>query len=150
MPNWCEGTLKVRGEKEDIVRFLKEGIEPIGYLNDTEPVVIDEEEYCIVLKTKKGGFYIKGTHRSFIEQCEIEYYYDNGILALEFKQAWGIDAVVLANISKEFNVDFKIYAYERGMEFNQDIEIHKGDIIKNQEIQFSDYAWECTNPNIGG
>ena len=25
MPNWCEGTLKIRGEKENILSFIKEG-----------------------------------------------------------------------------------------------------------------------------
>ena len=25
MPNWCEGKLKIRGKKENILRFIKEG-----------------------------------------------------------------------------------------------------------------------------
>ena len=33
------------------------------------------------------------------------------------------------------------------MEFNQDVEIYKGEIIKNVEIEFDDYMWECINPN---
>ncbi len=36
------------------------------------------------------------------------------------------------------------------MEFNQDVEIYKGEIIKGVEIEFDDYMWECINPNIGG
>ncbi|MEW4071696.1 hypothetical protein [Bacillus cereus] len=53
-------------------------------------------------------------------------------------------------MSKEYNVDIKIYIFGRGMEFNQDVEIYKGEIIKNVEIEFDDYMWECINPNIGG
>lgn len=56
----------------------------------------------------------------------------------------------LTEISKKYNLDFKIYAYERGMQFNIDFEVHKGEVIKCNEIQFDDYIWECTNPNIGG
>ncbi|MGR5995465.1 hypothetical protein ACT7C9_25025 [Bacillus cereus] len=56
----------------------------------------------------------------------------------------------LATLSKEYNVDIKIYAFEKGMEFNQDVEIHKGEIIKNVEIEFDNYMWECINPNMGG
>ena len=26
----------------------------------------------------------------------------------------------------------------------------KGKVIKNNEIKFDDYTWECTNPEIGG
>lgn len=36
------------------------------------------------------------------------------------------------------------------MEFNQDVEIYKGEIIKNVEIEFDDYMWEFINPNMGG
>ncbi len=36
------------------------------------------------------------------------------------------------------------------MEFNQDVEIYKGEIIKNVEIEFDDYMWECITPNMGG
>jgi len=28
MPNWCEGELKIRGKKNDIIRFIEEGIQP--------------------------------------------------------------------------------------------------------------------------
>lgn len=28
MPNWCEGTLKVRGTKENVKRFVLEGLPP--------------------------------------------------------------------------------------------------------------------------
>lgn len=56
----------------------------------------------------------------------------------------------MVNISKKYNVDLKIYAFEKGMEFNRDIEIHKGRIIKDNKIEFKDYEWECINPLIGG
>lgn len=28
--------------------------------------------------------------------------------------------------------------------------LYKGEIIKNVEIEFDDYMWECINPNMGG
>lgn len=150
MPNWCEGTLKVRGSKEDIINFLKNGIKPMGHFSDSEEAEIKEEEYFMIVRTGKSGFYLNDSRRGFIEEDEICFDYEQDVLALDYKQAWGIDADELANISKSYNVDFKIYAYERGMEFNQNIEIHKGEIVKNEEIKFQDYTWECTNPNIGG
>jgi hypothetical protein len=68
----------------------------------------------------------------------------------DFCAAWGIDAKPFAEISKKYGVDFKIYAFERGMEFNQDIEIVAGEIVKDEEIKFGNYVWECINPLIGG
>lgn len=144
MPNWCVGTLKVRGEKENIKRFLTGGLDA-DKLNNVE-----EDEYCLAV-TSKGSFHIRGTHRNFIQSDSIEWDFDRGILAIEdFEAAWGIDVEPLAKISLEYGVDFKIYAYEKGMQFNHDIEIHKGVIIKNDQITFDNYDWECPEPRRGG
>ena len=98
----------------------------------------------------------KGTRRNFIDPVENEIYvYDEDegkqIICLKnFEAAWGIDAEALRVISKRYDIDFKIYAFEAGMEFNQDIEIMKGKIIKDEEIKFEDYVWECIEPYVGG
>jgi len=157
MPNWCEGTMKVRGTKEEVKKFLLEALNPLpdGLLGQI-PVEkeVEEDEWELMIRTKTG-FHIKGTHRNFIENniCFefAEEETNSEICVLEgFKAAWGIDPAPLAVLSKTYNVDIKIYAFERGMEFNQDVEIHKGELIKNVEIEFDDYKWECINPNIGG
>src|SRR5690625_3976674 len=165
MPNWAEGVLKVKGTRENIKRFLFEGLEAIpdmsqqfkvimGKQNEIEEpnVKIDEDEWDLTMNTP-NGFYIKGTRRAFIENG-IEWYFNDShleILTIEsFKQAWGVDADSFAEISKQYEIDIKIYVFERGMEFNQDIEIHKGEIIKDNEIKFDEYEWECLYPNLGG
>jgi hypothetical protein len=149
MPNWCSGALKVRGEKEDVKRFLLEGIVPVGYLGGTKEPEVSEDEYSLTLKTDLRGFHIKGTHRCFIEGSTIEWENDS-LLILDVECAWDVDVDGLAEVSKQYNLDFKIYAFERGMQFNRDIEIHKGNVIKNEEIVFEDYEWECIDPRIGG
>jgi hypothetical protein len=156
MPNWCEGVMKVRGSKEEIKKFLLEGLNPIGGgLFGQVPVEKEEkeDEWEFSLKSKHG-FHVKGTHRNFIE-TNIDFYFESEdeikVCVIDgFKAAWGIDAAPLAQLSKDYNVDLRIYAFERGMEFNQEIEIHKGEIIKDIEIKFGDYDWECINPRIGG
>ncbi|HFK1714039.1 TPA: hypothetical protein ACGXP1_001628 [Bacillus cereus] len=157
MPNWCEGTFKVRGTKEDVRKFLLEALTPIpnGFFEQTPAEkVVEEDEYEIFIKSE-NAFHIKGTRRNFIES-NIQHYFEDDEEKLEicvlegYKAAWGIDAAPLAALSKEYNVDIKIYAFEKGMEFNQDVEIHKGEIIKNVEIEFDNYMWECINPNMGG
>lgn len=52
--------------------------------------------------------------------------------------------------SREYGVDMKIHAFERGMQFNQIIEIIDGEITKEAEIRFKDYEWDCICPNVGG
>ena len=67
-----------------------------------------------------------------------------------FESAWDIPKQKLMDISDKHSLDFKIFAYERGMEFNVDFEVSKGEIMKNDEITYDDYEWECPEPNIGG
>ncbi|MBS4188682.1 hypothetical protein KHA94_00410 [Bacillus sp. FJAT-49705] len=158
MPNWCEGTLKVRGTKENLIKFLKNNFTPVTWLGSDVKAEFVEEKYSVALKCdeKFHGFHVKGTRRNFIETNCIEFEFwdddkETHVMVIEnYKAAWGIDAAPLAEISKEFYVDLKIYAYERGMEFNQDIEIIDGEIVKNEEINFDDYMWECAHPSIGG
>lgn len=157
MPNWCEGTFKVRGTKEDVKKFLLEALNPIsdGLLGQI-PVEkeVEEDEWGLNIRAK-DGFHIKGTRRNFIvDDICFEFAEEETnlkVCVLEgFKAAWEIDPAPLAVLSKRYNVDIKIYAFECGVEFNQDIEIHKGEVIKDLVIEFDDYKWECINPNIGG
>jgi len=157
MPNWIVGDLKVRGKKENIERFLLEGLSPVEFFGlSDEKVKIEKDEWSIAISIEKSiGFYIHETHRHFINTKHIEFYYPEeggkGVLVLEnFKAAWGIDASSLAKLSKKYLIDFKILGFERGMQFNQDVEIVNGEIVKNEEIKFKDYTWECIRPHIGG
>ena len=161
MPNWCVGTLKVRGEKDNIRKFLTDGLAPLdssrgiaimlGKDPGPEPAVeIEEDKWEMKLKTKEG-FHLKGTRRNFIDSKEITWEPDRDVLIIHnYQTAWAIDVEGLSNLSKEYQIDLKIYAFERGMEFNLDVEIHNGAIIKNDEITFNDYDWECIEPSLGG
>ena len=164
MPNWCEGNLKIRGKKETIIKFLEEGtslLEGLWEPKEIKPEIeinnCDEIEIKNLDKLKGVDYlYIKGTRRNFIDPVENEIYIHDidekeQIICLKnFKAAWGIDADALRVISDRYDIDIKIYAFEMGMEFNQDIEIIKGNIIKDDEIKFENYQWECIEPNLGG
>lgn len=34
MPNWCEGSLKVRGTKRNMTKFILEGLHPVRFLGE--------------------------------------------------------------------------------------------------------------------
>ena len=154
MPNWCEGTLKVRGKLEDLKRFVLEGLHPVDFFgNEREPLKLDSLGNC----KYKGTCWIENTRRGFIEDldvyfCDYEETDEPQVICLESKFAWAITAEELQKTCIKYNVDMKIYAFERGMEFNQDIEIVNGEIVTNDEIEFKgkDYLWECIMPNMGG
>lgn len=153
MPNWCMGTLKIRGKQKDVKRFVLEGLRPVDFFGNEKEPPLNLNKYNNV--SSNYSCYIEGTCRGFVEDLDV--YFDGNenaeniiCKAVEAKFAWGIDATEFVEISKKYGVDFRIHAFERGMEFNQDIEIIAGEIVKDEEIKFNDYTWECICPNIGG
>lgn len=45
MPNWCKGSLKVRGKISDLKEFVQQGLEPVSYIGDAlEPLVFTTED----------------------------------------------------------------------------------------------------------
>ena len=154
MPNWCEGTLKVRGEIEDLKKFVLEGLHPVGFFGEKlESLKLNEWGDC----EYKGACWIENTRRGFVDDLDVyfsEFQEDDEprVICLESRFAWAIDAEELQKTCIKYNVDMKIYAFEKGMEFNQDIEIINGQIVRDKEISFSgkDYEWECIMPTLGG
>lgn len=162
MPNWCEGYLKIRGKKEDIVNFIENEIRLIK-LNSiiSEPEyneikMIDDLGECSFNYKKSFNKYLhlKNTRRFFVESEEISFYYFEDevcYLTLEVKQAWCIDVQeLLVEHSKNYHVDFNIYASESGMEFEQYITIINGELMKNEEKEYNDFQFEAINPSLGG
>ena len=152
MPNWCEGTLKVRGKTKDLKKFILEGLQPVTFLGHLcEPLEPDERYgWCV---SSKGTLYIENTRGGFVDNLDVDLDGDDEdicIIHLNSRFAWGIEATELQKTCIKYNVDMKIYAFERGMCFNQDIEIVGGQIVKDDEITFDDYKWECICPNMGG
>ncbi len=150
MPNWCAGDLRVRGTKENLIKFILDGLNPIKNIcNELEPLKINENgEIC------GGTCHIKGTHRGFVKGLDI--YADDlenegkSTIVLSVEFAWSINPQELLTVCREYGVDMKIHAFERGMQFNQIIEIIDGEITKEAEIRFKDYEWDCICPTIGG
>lgn len=162
MPNWCEGYLKIRGKKEDIVNFVEN---EISLLKSKD--IFSEPEYLEIKMIKdlyeyrfehKNSFKeylrLKNARRFFVESEEISfYYYEDEVcyLTLKIKQAWCIDVQeLLVEHSKKYHIDFNIYASESGMEFEQYITVVNGELVKNEEKIYIDFSFEAINPELGG
>jgi hypothetical protein len=148
MPNWAEGSIKLRGRSENIASALKQ-----MPLNDT--VTLEDKWDGTLLKFNNTApyFYINETRRAFIEKEQIEVWLEEEFCILEldnFKQAWRAIPENYQEISSKFDVDIKIFTFECGMEFTQEIEISKGKIIKNVCYEYDDYQWEVPFSNLGG
>ena len=153
MPNWIEGTMKLRGKQKDIKRFFDEGLEPSSYfgeVNKLEDQVQDDSGDGYLEYHFRNEPYICGTRRMFITDSDAYMYDEDGVCCFDIKQAWGFKAEELEKISAKFNVDIRVYGIEMGMQFCEEILIENGKTIYDKEIKYGDWDWECPFPNMGG
>lgn len=148
MPNWAEGSIKLRGRGENIASALKEML-----LNDTVTLEEEWDGDLLVFNNTAPYFYINKTRRAFINQNQIEVWLEEEFCIVEldnFQQAWSAIPENYQEISSKFDIDIKIFTFECGMEFTQEIEISKGEIIKNVCYEYDNYQWEVPFSNLGG
>lgn len=164
MPNWCEGNIRMRGKKEDILNLLRNEI--VYCVRDWEtrktilhPIVVETNEIDDIrikssIDDPRGWYYIKGSKRAFldnIQPAEFLELEDTWYIIFEcFKQAWALSAEDFVEVSKKYNVDIHIFGWERGMEFTQEVEILNGVITKNESKDYPDWLWDCDMPYLGG
>lgn len=151
MPNWIEGTLKIRGKESDVIAFIENGLKPCAgiYGNDPDHFVqkIDNEGYFIAVDT-----YVDNSRRMFVaDDCEIFIFGDiDRVYCLPIKQAWNFEPGDFIYISKTYNLDLRITGFESGMGFDQEIEVINGVVTIAKSNEYNDYWWECPCPTLGG
>lgn len=148
LPNWAEGSLKLRGKSENIASALKKML-----LNDTVTLEDKWDGTLLIFNNTAPYFHINETRRAFIDQKQIEVWFEEEFCIVEldnFKQAWSAIPENYQEISSKFDVDIKIFTFEKGMKFTQEIEISKGKIIKNVCNEYDDYQWEVPFSDLGG
>lgn len=167
MPNWCVGNMRLRGKRSAIKEFLANELESVCHRRcdfevQTAPIIIEDDGYEITIKRNADdeslfhSIYIKGTLRNFIRSERIEVYFDGKdegtrtVCIDDVEAAWGFEAAPYLEKSKKFGIDIRIVGFERGMEVQQEIEIVNGELVKNDEIEYDDWLWECPMPNMGG
>ena len=159
MPNWIEGTFKLRGKREDIRNFLKNEIaasELYGVESDINDQVIDNSGDDYLDFTFKNEPWIKDTRRAFITS---EYFWmeeDYGVAVFSIKQAWSFncndrDLDRWKEIARDYDIDIKLYGIECGVQFCHEIIItEKGSRVVENVIQYENWDWDCPFSHMGG
>ena len=153
MPNWIEGTMKLRGKREDIRQFFKEGLEASDR-NNVDDQVKDDSADDYLFFNFWADPHIKGTRRAFITSEYVEMYEDQGVACVDVKQAWtfshGEDLNVWQEISEKYNVDIKLFGIEQGEEATEEVIIIRGHIPIINKRHYEDWDWDCPFPRMGG
>lgn len=172
MPNWVEGTFRARGKKDNIKKFIMEGLSPVSYFEKEEKIskeITCEENNSFFVRfkitEKETGKYkkyvkslsIEGTRKHFIDDLfcgEINVYENKNKesqFCCPFKSAWAIDTEKIKEIAKKYKIDIRVNGYECGTEFEYVFEVsRKGIIEEDSFIKYDDYAWQCPMPLLGG
>ena len=179
MGNVCEGQLKIRGKGQDIFKFFKECMKGVRNTLDEEgwyvPVWVDfdkyekdilsngdfehyklDTEYNKIKDIDHTRFYIKENNNLVINEnfglikffcCEME---DEIIKSLYISCDHSMEVDGLIELSEKYNLDFRFYGFNSADTFNQEVEIIKGIIAKDEIIEYEDYNWESPFNDIGG
>jgi len=163
MPNWCEGYLKIRGKREDLINFIENEILLMECFHaddikeeNIELGFYDFEYYFGYDKNEKQFLYLKNSRRLFIENESISFQSDkteNALhyLTLHVRRAGSvINEKMLIEDSKKYHLDFNVYATERNMEIEEYLIVMGGKVAKKEKRNFYDFYFEAINPELGG
>ena len=180
MLNWIEGSLKLRGTHDDILRFFNEGIMVYHSEWDSEKKECNSfptpKETWMRVKDFEDGTdidildnkwtYVEGTKGAFIttehnvtfieKEPKPEDSTDDPIVvtACEVHQAWCFRPEEWLELSEKYNLDIRLYGIEKNYLFWQELIIQNGEISKFKTESYSgDYdafIWECPFPWLGG
>ena len=167
MPNWCEGVLKLRGIKKDLLSFAKNVFARHMYgasiIDDSVEIPLDMSinKYGDVfiplsIKDDRDWIWFKDSKRMFPTK-DIEWHLWNDdtdeeyVVELDVKQAWDIDTDYLLTLARTYNLDIKITAFELGMRFTREVEIVDNKVIRDKKTEYGDeYDWEVYDSRLGG
>lgn len=139
MTHKCEGILRVRGFKKNLTRFFLDDLltmrtfnEPNKLeLNDRGDIIYSDTElpHCCWIRRTWGGIicFKKIPLSQFKDEDPITLYFD-----VRFESE--VHPIQLQMICKMYGIDMRVHVFKETDEFEQEIEILNGKVIKDVEM----------------
>lgn len=114
-------------------------------------------EYGKYKNVNRNQFYLKDSDENFYfggDFGKIRFY--SSEMDEEIIKSWyiisdhSLKTENLVKLSKKYNLDFRFFGFDSGYEYNQEVEIIKGVVVKSEIIRYEDYNWESPFNDIGG
>ena len=148
MANCYQGILKVKGKHKNVLKLLNDKLQvwesdyfdqdKITTWNRSADDLIFVKYISCIERTDENyiNYLIERINRISIDPSNIKLEQDgNGksCIAINYKAINYIDSEFYALISKQYNVDIKIDAFEEGLEFSRHIHVKNGKVKKDKE-----------------
>lgn len=152
MPNWCEGWVKFRGPKENLMKFIEsefDGAHPVfdEHFNEIIPNVLGRDTFLNSLRRAYVSSDDLADSNGGICLCED----NNGLFITKINHAWSVEGQGYPKLAKKYGLDIRGKCYECGMNFAEEFEYKSnGDEVLYNVYKFEDYIWECECPTLGG
>lgn len=152
MPNWCEGWVKFRGPKENLINFIQ------SEFNGANPV-FNEDYNELTPNIPAKYIFLPSLRRAYVDNDAIEDANDCvclndvcvGVFIVKINHAWNVTGQGYPKLAKKYGLDIRGKCYERGMEFAEEFEYNSnGDEVLYNVHEYDDYTWECECPTLGG
>lgn len=152
MPNWCEGWVKFRGPKENLINFIQ------SEFNGAHPV-FDERLNELIPNIFVRSTFLNSLRKAYISSNDLAdsnggiYLDENGVgvFIAKINHAWNVDGQGYSELAKKYKLDVRGKCYECLMDFAEEFEYNSnGDEILFKVHEYDDYTWECECPNLGG
>lgn len=155
MTHQCEGILRVRGFKKNLTRFFLDGLltmrtfnEPNKLkINDRGDIIYSDNElpHCCWIRRTYGGIIC-------FNKILLSQFKDNDPITLFFDVYFEseIRPIPLQMICKKYGIDLRVYIFEKNDEFEQEIEIRNGKVIKDVKITHDGDVLNNIHQILGG
>lgn len=157
MPNWIEGSLRIRAHYENMLAFFEKGIDSSNlhlYIDEHdesfEVACLNDNEYVYIQDTERA--FLIGMFDIVVNKKDADPG-GNVYVALKVQQAYCFNVHEWRRISMRFGLDIRLAGYECGVGVKEEIEIVHGKIL-NDSIRsyktYNDWLWEAEMPFMGG
>ena len=172
MANICEGSIKLRGKAENLIRFLTERLK--GNYSGNTLRIETEKEICEEYGVENGVMVIyeikdmddltysitnsKGEEIASAYSMGpyniLEYDKPTNVIVMHLECRWNIDYKEFVKLAKKYKIDIRLYGIDRLSLFVEEYEIlENGNTVKDLSRVFEeedDFWWACPTPWYGG
>lgn len=177
MPNWAEGTIRIKGKFQNVINFLSNELQAVVKKDHgTVPVKVTKKyisdskderaitEYIFSVPDKlneiyEQHLYFKDSSRQFLftDSVSMDTYFDDDkehvFVFDDFNGAWHVEGDHFNELAKKYDVDIRIWVWECGLQWWSKDTYYRDGEEDHEDFGTEDpdvWLWEAANPFKGG